>query len=326
MALRTINSIRTGIITTADASDVEEVKAENATPSPKKSATKTPRSGKIGRPKAEEVEGPMAEDEWESLKATKKEEVLALPVQKHGNPHEVFDCEYQIAGGCRTGQFDLNDSRTCVSDYFGRNKAATAKIKRPIRWCRKHYQRASFQKDTWQLNKMVLILEQLDRIEEDDAGTTYTIGIKRSELQRLSDYNNSGKKNPVDLQDLQPGEAPYPILQHIFDNYKGNNRTIDECKSLVNWVRGEREAGRVQHIPQFEMVPEWPTEDEDEEMLDANHSEDEKDSSPSPSRKGRGFPRTPINRNPKRKSSTKTATPTKGRVSRISDTGSIKKP
>lgn len=311
----------------SEASDTAETEEENVTPSSRRKAqVKTPRSGKVGRPKAEEAEGPLPQDQWETKKAKGKASILGQGMQANGNPHEVFDCEYQIAGGCRTEQFDLNDSRTCVSDYFGRNKAATARIKRPIRWCRKHYQRASFQRDTWQLNKVALILEQLDRIEEDDAGTTYTIGIKRSELQRLSDYNNAGKKNPVALKDLGHGEAPVSILQHIFDNYKGSNRTLQDCKSLINWVRAERDSGRIKNIPQFEMVPEWPVEDEDEQMTDADDADDDQDNSPTPSPKALRTPRTPSDRTPKRTSSTKTATPTKGRVSRISKSGAIQKP
>jgi hypothetical protein len=336
----------TAASTLTEASDTQDTVGGNATPSShRKSPTKTPRSGKIGRPKAEEAEGPLPQNEWEALKAFKKAEILALSPHKDGSPHEVFECEYQIIGGCRTLQFDLNDSRTCVSDYFGRNKAATAKIKRPIRWCRKHYQRASFQKDTWQMNKLVLILEQLDRIEEDDAGTTYTIGIKRSELQRLSDYNNAGKKHAVSLHDLCPGEAPFSILQHIFDNYKGTNRTIEECKSLIKWVRGEREAGRIGNIPQFEMVPEWPIEENDERMLDAAADEDDDDDddgeeeygddeddgadsppSPTPTPKRRRISHTPASRTPMRKSLTRTSTPTSSRVSHVSKAGAVKKP
>lgn len=56
-----------------------------------------------------------------------KEEAIAEGVA-------TFVCEFPEENGCQTGQYLMKDSRLCVSDYFGRNKARTTNIANQIRW------------------------------------------------------------------------------------------------------------------------------------------------------------------------------------------------
>jgi hypothetical protein len=211
----------------------------------------------------------MTEEEFNELLEKRKAEVTA-------EGGDTFTCEHLGTNGgrCRTMQVDALASRLCVSDYFGRNKSATRLIKRPITWCRKHYQRFSYQAKSWQGTKLFLIQEQLERIECDDPSTTYNISLKKSELKRLSEANN-GDKIAVAARPLKKDESPIDSLQYIYDNILGNNKTKEECEEFVRWCSQERAKGTFDIIPRVEMVPNLKDDDdavedrEDDIMTDA---------------------------------------------------------
>jgi hypothetical protein len=234
---------------------------------------------------------------------------------------KVFECEQD---DCFTMQFLIGDSRLCISDAFGRNKTNTRAIQRPMRWCRKHYQRASH-KLTWPLVKTSLILDQLERIEEDDPGTTYDIALSKSEVQRLSKYNNDTARGRMVLT---PGsttknkeKATIPVLQHIYTNFCGTDKTKSECEDLIHWCRFEMTAGRMTHVPGFEMVPNLVTEVAEDDDLKNDGDDEDSDTTislPSPSPVMRMRPVTAL----KGSSPFDAGTPS----SRISRSGAIKKP
>jgi hypothetical protein len=234
-----------------------------------------------GRKRADDAND-LTPEEFQKRLDKMKNEVIA-------NGGKVFTCEH--FGGsavCHTLQVNTVDQRLCVSDFFGRNKSKTRGIKRPITWCRKHYQRFSYQAKSWQATKLFLISQQLERIEEDDPGTTYNISLKKSEEKRLSEANNNraGNNTTTIIKKAKKDEAPIPTLQHIYDSFLGKNKTKEDCEELVTWCGEELKKGTFENIPRVEMVPQFKdqveevdeedaddegeaSEDEDEDMTDA---------------------------------------------------------
>jgi hypothetical protein len=214
-----------------------------------------------GRKRTEDVNH-ITEEEFNEILEKLKAEVVA----KGGN---TFTCEHLGTNGsrCRTMQVDALDSRLCVSDFFGRNKSSTRLIKSPLTWCRKHYQRFSYQAKSWQGTKLFLIQEQLERIDCDDPGTTYNIKLKKSELKRLSEANN-GDRVAVAGRPLKKDEAPIDSLQYIYDNILGDDKTKQDCEGFLRWCSQERAKGTFDIIPRVEMVPNLSDDASEEDSED----------------------------------------------------------
>jgi len=303
--------------------DATPILTSHATPTSTLPDTVTSPKSK-GRGKTEEDLDETEDQARERIEAAKAASIAAGT--------ETFDCEWVgPKGGCRTGQVNLKkDSRTCVSDYFGRNKSMTKNIKRQVRWCRKHYQRHAYNVPQWQTIRLSLVRLQLGRIEEDDPGTKYDIALKRSELKRLSDFNNTrGKKGHKPFDELKKGESPIPVLQHLFNNFMGIDKSLAHCMTLVQYCEDEFLAGNIKTLPSFEMVPKIATVGDAEDSMDeeSDSLENGTDASPSPTPAARygssntpkGKFKSPANRD---NSPRKKGTP----GSHLSRNGGIKKP
>jgi hypothetical protein len=253
-----------------------------------------------GRGRAEDVHEELVDKTMQEKMAIidAKREVLRAKGEK------VISCEFEE--GCFTMQFLTSESRPCISDYFGRNKAKTRAIKRPVIYCRKHYQRCSNKESVWRFIKIRLILEQIERIEEDHPNTTYDVSLKKSEMDRLSKYNNekAAGKNPSGGIATKK-VATIPVLKHIYVHFVGKGKTKTECEDLVNWCRTQIIDGHMEFLPTFEMVPNISIIEEDEETVETADDEDSDDvfisSTPT------GPSRVPVT--PKRSSPNKPATP-----------------
>jgi hypothetical protein len=272
-----------------------------------------------GRVRAEDVHESLVGKSIEEKKAI----VDALRESLRREGKEVFECEHK---DCFTMQVLKSEARLLISHHFGRNKANTRAIRQPPRWCRKHYQRAAHKSD-WELIKTDLILEQLKRIEGEDPGTTYKICLKKCEQDRLSKYNNDmvqasllGKPAPISAP-AEKKAASIQVLQHIYDNFEGANKTKAECDALVHWCHFELTKGSMRYLPDFEMIPNLPTATvkiEEEEECGYEEDDDFEDGPPSPSPAIHVL--APVSQ--KHKSSIKVGTPS----SRITRSGGIKKP
>jgi hypothetical protein len=219
-----------------------------------------------------------------------------------------FICKNDEHNRCRTGQYSKDLSRKVISDHFGRNKACTRDITDWPLFCRKHYQRATYNKPLWQLRKLALIIRQLYIIEEQFPGTTYDIHFKKSEEARLNAYSRkiacgtsdeaaSAAHAPV------PGkhfEAPIAILREL-DADIGNGKPMDEVKEVVERIYQMIEEKAIDQVPSIEFLPNLPGK------------------SASPKKK---LPKTP---SPKKPRGPKTPS-SKGTPARVSAKGSIKKP
>jgi hypothetical protein len=218
-----------------------------------------------------------------------------------------FICKNDETSRCLTGQYTKELSRKVISDHFGRNKACTRDITDWPLFCRKHYQRATYNKKLWQIRKLNLIHRQFDVIEGDFPGTTYDIHFKKSEEARLNEYSRkvaSGWSEEDAAKTVAPTtgkhfEAPINILREL-DLDLGKNKSVVEVKEIVEKILEQITEGATEQVPSIEFLPNLPG----------------KMASP------KKVPKTP---SPKKSRSAKTPN-SKGTPGRVSAKGSVKKP
>jgi hypothetical protein len=173
-----------------------------------------------------------------------------------------FICKNDESSRCVTGQYTKELSRKVISDHFGRNKACTREITDWPLFCRKHYQRATYNKSLWQIRKLNLIFRQFDVIENGFPGTTYTIALKKSEHDRLGEYCKkvmAGMSHEDAAKLFTPTagkhfEAPMEILREIYLDM-GENKTIDEVKNVVEKIHQQITDGATDQVPSIEFLP-----------------------------------------------------------------------
>jgi hypothetical protein len=263
---------------------------------------------KNGSAHKEETQSPATGTETSDLTPIEAADLFAedtgkdLPDEERG-----FICMNDESSRCLTGQYSQELSRKVISDHFGRNKACTREITDWPLFCRKHYQRATYNKSLWQIRKLDLIFRQFDVIEADFPGTTYTIALKKSEHDRLGEYCKKvmGGMSHEDAAELfkpttgKHFEAPIEILREIYPDM-GANRTIDEVKNVVEKIHQQITDGATDQVPSVEFLPNL------------------RGVVGSPKK----APKTP---SPKKGSTAKTST-SKGTPGRLSAKGSVKKP
>lgn len=158
-----------------------------------------------------------------------------------------------------------NLSRKVISDHFGRNKACTRDITDWPLFCRKHYQRATYNKELWQIRKLNLIHRQFGIIEQQFPGTTYDIHFKKSEEARLNEYSrkvasgwsDEDASNAVAPTEKKAFEAPVKILREL-DLDLGKNKTIDEVKIVVERILEMITDKATEQVPSIEFLPNLP--------------------------------------------------------------------
>ncbi|KAF2092141.1 hypothetical protein K490DRAFT_61587 [Saccharata proteae CBS 121410] len=185
------------------------------------------------------------------------EEVSDEPIQRE------FDCA--MDRNCDLGQYKLSESRKVVSDFFGRNKWQTRHVSEHywLRMCRKHYQRTAY-RDNYEFNKLILIGKQLNRILEQKPDLKFSIGLKSSEKIRLDSHYASlsrdgqlfNASDPAVLVE-EPNKAPLASL-HAILAHCGPKKTPAECVTLLEFIEGMFANGSVKHVPNFELIPEFP--------------------------------------------------------------------
>ncbi|KAI4677195.1 uncharacterized protein J4E88_007003 [Alternaria novae-zelandiae] len=166
---------------------------------------------------------------------------------------------------CMTGQYTKDLSRKVISDHFGRNKACTRDVTDWPLFCRKHYQRATYNKTKWQIRKVQLILRQFEVIEKQFPGTTYDIAFKKSEEARLNHYSRqvaAGAKNDQAEKSVHPKigkhfEAPIDVLREL-DQWLGFNKTYAEVKKIVDVILQMLEEKETEQVPSIEFLPKLP--------------------------------------------------------------------
>jgi hypothetical protein len=222
-----------------------------------------------------------------------------------------FICKNDEQSRCITGQYTKELSRKVISDHFGRNKACTRDITDWPLFCRKHYQRATYNKQLWQIRKLHLIFRQFDVIEAQFPGTTYDVLFKKSEESRLNDYSRkvaSGWTEDAAAKAVAPVqgkhfEAPIEILREL-DLDLGKNKTIEEVKEVAEKILKQIMDEATLQVPAIEFLPNLPG----------------KAAFP---KKNNKVVKTP---SPKKARAAKMTPASKGTPGRISGKGSVKKP
>jgi hypothetical protein len=181
-----------------------------------------------------------------------------------------FKCRFDDVHKCRSNQYTVQLSRKVISDHFGRNKACTRQIKNWPLFCRKHYQRATYSAVTWQKRKVDLICRQFLVIEETYPQTTYTIGLKKSEMDRLNKFARAvdgGKTVPEAgaLDGVKPNpevksfQAPIDVLRELQHNL-GENKTLREVQMVMSVINQMLDHKEVTQVPSIEFLPELPSD------------------------------------------------------------------
>lgn len=176
-----------------------------------------------------------------------------------------FICMNDNHTRCKTGQYTKILSRKVISDHFGRNKACTRDITQWPLFCRKHYQRATYNKKLWQIRKLDLIHRQFDVIGDEFPGTTYDIVFKKSEEARLNEYSRkvasgmseADAKNCVVPKPGKHFEAPIDILRELYMEV-GKGKTIDEVKTIAELIHKMLEDESTEQVPSIEFLPQLP--------------------------------------------------------------------
>jgi len=181
----------------------------------------------------------------------------AAPVERE------FECKNDDYAECQTGQYTIALSRKVISDHFGRNKSCTKVIKDWPLFCRKHYQRATYNSDQWQARKLQLVLRQFKIIEEQFPGTMYTVALKKSEEDRLNLYSRkvaSGMDNEDAAEFVVPRtnkhfEAPIDTLRELAMDL-GADKTLEEVEQTVHNITNMLELGETKQVPSIEFLPQ----------------------------------------------------------------------
>lgn len=176
-----------------------------------------------------------------------------------------FVCINDEYSKCRTGQYTLVLSRKVISDHFGRNKACTRDLTDWPLFCRKHYQRATYNKELWQVRKVKLILRQFDVIEAEFPGTTYDITLKKSEEDRINEFSRKiaqGMSTEDAAATVAPVsrkafEAPIDVLREL-DQYIGKGKTLSEVKDAMDVVSQMLQEKETEAVPAIEFLPQLP--------------------------------------------------------------------
>ncbi|KAG9187364.1 hypothetical protein G6011_05235 [Alternaria panax] len=178
-----------------------------------------------------------------------------------------FICMNDEHTRCMTGQYTKDLSRKVISDHFGRNKACTRDVTDWPLFCRKHYQRATYNKKKWQIRKVQLILRQFEVIEKDFPGTTYDIAFKKSEEARLNTYSRQvaagSRGGPMAAaKSVQPKEgkhfeAPIDVLREL-DQWVGSDKNHDQVRKIVDIILQMLEDKEADQVPSIEFLPKLP--------------------------------------------------------------------
>lgn len=166
---------------------------------------------------------------------------------------------------CQTGQYTKDLSRKVISDHFGRNKACTRDVTDWPLFCRKHYQRATYDKPKWQIRKVQLILRQFDVIERQIPGATYDIAFKKSEENRLNVFSRqvaAGVSTAQAQENVAPAagkhfEAPVAVLREL-DQWLGRGKSYEDVKKIVDVILQMLEQKECDQVPAIEFLPILP--------------------------------------------------------------------
>ncbi|EFX01271.1 hypothetical protein CMQ_6213 [Grosmannia clavigera kw1407] len=198
-------------------------------------------------------------------------------------------CMYR--GDCQTG----SQLRKAISHIFGRNKLCTRMIPTGVwvHYCRKHYQRTRYRNSgEYPQRQIGLVQEQVKRVQAwSDCNTRrgsgpilkdWSLSVRKREQMRLdSKLAANGKKRPFqdegegeedegfdeDRADLSGTAVPDWVISRIGDGY-----STSEILTVVERLKADIDQGRLQQIPDIEILPNISTEDRSDDGTNAKRS------------------------------------------------------
>ncbi|KIH88594.1 hypothetical protein SPBR_06650 [Sporothrix brasiliensis 5110] len=196
-------------------------------------------------------------------------------------------CMYR--GDCQTG----SQLRKAISHIFGRNKLCTRMIPTGVwvHYCRKHYQRTRYRNGgEYPQRQIGLVQEQIRRVQawsdsnaQQSRGPVlkdWSLSVRKREQMRLdSKMAASGKKRPFhedgmedeeenfdeDRAEMSGTAVPEWVVAQIGDGFStaGILEVVEHLKSDIN-------QGRLQQIPDIEILPNIVTDSNSDEPASNN--------------------------------------------------------
>ena len=203
-----------------------------------------------------------------------------------------FECLDHLLGGrpCITLQEYLPSrltARSVISSFFGHNKGGWNQIPKSVRvfLCRKCYQRRENQlKPHLAPIQLPLCRELIDRLERWRPGCLFTIQLSAAMQRKVKSFDVRMDRErsvrrivaaEVDSESLggkaSRAAANTPVLFAIklYNRFGGINKTLDNLRSLFDWLDTKLADGTIEDLPAFEaLLEEFP---QDMERMRAQH-------------------------------------------------------
>lgn len=211
---------------------------------------------------------------WETKRAT---QFLQEGESKH------FECLDHILGGqpCTTLQEYLPSrltARSVISSFFGHNKGGWNQIPKSVRvfLCRKCYQRRENKlKPHLAAIQLPLCRELINRLERWRPGCLFTIQLSAAMERKVKTFDvNMDKEGAVrrivaaevDTESLEgkasrAANTPVLFAIKLYNRFGGTNKTIENLRSLFDWLDAKLVDGTIEDLPAFEVLLEEFPED-----------------------------------------------------------------
>lgn len=198
------------------------------------------------------------DNDQEALSSTevdsKEEQPEAIPMG------QTSRCQFMKM--CNT---DSTDYRKVVSHLFGRNKKCTTQIPEEcwIEYCRKHYQRTKYrttkdERKNWVGVQLDILCRQLTRLERWGEVRSWEIAIrkkerdvlKREDVRMVQIRSSGGAVNQATSNQV------HKCKERRFLGHCGPNKTYDDIRTLVAFVKREVQRGIFEDMPGLELLPD----------------------------------------------------------------------
>ncbi|CAK7202561.1 hypothetical protein SEUCBS139899_005285 [Sporothrix eucalyptigena] len=197
-------------------------------------------------------------------------------------------CMYR--GDCQTG----SQLRKAISHIFGRNKLCTRMIPTGVwvHYCRKHYQRTRYRNGgEYPQRQIGLVQEQVRRVQawsdsnvQQNRGPVlkdWSLSVRKREQLRLDSkvQASAGKKRPFhddgmededldnfdDRAEMSGTAVPAWVVEQIGDGY-----STPSILAIVERLKNDIDQGRLQQIPDIEILPNIVTDSSNDEPASNN--------------------------------------------------------
>jgi len=198
------------------------------------------------------------DNDQEALSSTEvdcqEEETEAMPMG------QTSRCQFMKM--CNT---DSKDYRKVVSHLFGRNKKCTTQIPEEcwIEYCRKHYQRTKYRttKDehkNWVGVQLDILCRQLTRLERWGEVRSWEIAIRKKErdILKKEDDRMVQIRSSGGAVNQATSNQVHKCKERRFLGHCGPNKTYDDIRTLITFVKREVHRGIFDGMPGLELLPD----------------------------------------------------------------------